>query len=81
MPELVTLDEAAEVPAENRSLREAIDQLSVGLSAAEHKVLELLLDDYTDGEIGALLHIGEEEARRLHASVIEKMRRKAKGRE
>ena len=34
-------------------------------------------DDYTDGEIASLLRIGEDEAKHLHAQVIEKMKRNA----
>ena len=40
-------------------------------------MLELILDDYTDGEIASLLRIGENEAKHLHAQVIEKMKRNA----
>ncbi len=75
--ETVPMEEALHVAAEDTSARDAIDRLTDGLNAQEHRVLELVLDGYTDGEIGEVLHVGTAEARRLHAAVIEKMKQKA----
>jgi len=75
--ETVPLKEAAHVAADEGSHAELLDRLAANLTHQEHRVLELLLDDYTDGEIAFLLHIGENEAKRLHAQVIEKMKRNA----
>ena len=75
--ETVPLEAAQQVAEEARGPAELIDHLADGLSATEHRVLELVLDGYTDGEIAAILAIGSAEARRLHAGMIEKMRQKA----
>lgn len=75
--EVVPLEEAALVAADEGSHAELLDRLAANLTHQEHRVLELILDDYTDGEIASLLHIGEEEAKRLHASVIKKMKQNA----
>lgn len=75
--EVVPLEEAALVAADEGSHAEIIDRLAANLTHQEHRVLELILDDYTDGEIASLLHIGEEEAKRLHNSVIKKMKQNA----
>ncbi len=75
--ETMPLEEAALVTADEGNHTELIDRLAANLTLQEHHVLELILDDYTDGEIAFLLHIGENEAKRLHAQLIEKMKRKA----
>lgn len=75
--ETVPLEAAQQVAEEARGPAELIDHLAAGLSVTEHRVLELVLDGYTDGEIAAILAIGSAEARRLHAGMIEKMRQKA----
>ncbi len=58
--------------------REQIERLSADLSAAEQRMLELVLDGYTDGEIGETMHLAHGEAAKMHAAVIEKMKKKAK---
>ena len=75
--EVVPLEEAALVASDEGSHAELIDRLASNLTQQEHRVLELILDDYTDGEIALLLHIGENETGRLHAQVIDKMKRNA----
>ena len=75
--ETVPMEEALHVAAEDTTARDAIDRLAASLTDLEHSVLELVLDGYTDGEIGEVLHVGTAEARRLHATVIEKMKEKA----
>ena len=75
--ETVPLEEAAFVATDGGSHTELIDRLAANLTLQEHHVLELILDDYTDGEIALLLHIGEDETGRLHSQVIEKMKRNA----
>ena len=75
--EVVPLEEAALVASDEGSHAELIDRLAANLTHQEHRVLELILDDYTDGEIALLLHIGEDETWRLHAQVIDKMKRNA----
>ena len=75
--ETVPMEEALHVAAEDTTARDAIERLAVGLNEMEHKVLEMMLDEYTDGEIAAILHITAAEARRLHTTVIEKMKQKA----
>ena len=77
--EAVPLEEARQVAVEDTTARDTIDRLATDLTELEHQVLELLLDDYTDGEIGDILHLPSGEAKRLHASVIEKMKQKANG--
>ena len=57
--------------------REQIERLSADLSAAEQQLLELVLDGYTDGEIGETMRLAPSEAARMHAAVIEKMKQKA----
>ena len=47
------------------------------LSLLEHRVLELVLDGYSDGEIDNLLSLVPGEAALLHNAVIEKMKQKA----
>lgn len=75
--EVVPLEEAALVASDEGSHAELIDRLAANLTQQEHRVLELILDDYTDGEIALLLHIGENERGRLYAQVIDKMKRNA----
>lgn len=75
--ETVPLEESQHEMAADTTAHDTIDRLSVDLDEREHRVLELLLDGYTDGEIGEVLHLGTAEARRLHATVIEKMKKKA----
>ena len=75
--ETVPMEEAQHEAAADTSVRDAIDRLSVDLDEREHRVLELLLDGYTDGEIAAITGMEEREAKRLHAMVIEKMKKKA----
>ena len=75
--ETVPMEEALHVAAEDTSARDAIDRLAADLTAIEHQVLELVLDGYTDGEIGEVLQVSAAEAKRMHATVIEKMRAKA----
>ena len=75
--ETVPMEEALHVAAEDTAARDAIDRLTDGLNAQEHHVLELVLDGYTDSEIGEVLHVTPAEARRLHAGMIEKMKQKA----
>ena len=75
--ETVPMEEAMQVAAEDTSARDAIDRLATDLTALEHEVLELVLDGYTDGEIGTAMHMTTAEARRMHDTVIEKMRAKA----
>lgn len=77
--ETVPLEAALHVAAVDESHAELIDRLAADLTDAEHKVLELVLDGYTDGEMGMVLKISAAEAKRLHAAVIEKMKQKAKG--
>ena len=73
--EVVPLEEAAHVAADEGSHAEIIDRLAANLTQQEHYALELILDGYTDGEIAFLLHIEVDEARSLHDNVIEKMKR------
>lgn len=73
----VPMEEALHVAAEDTTARDAIDRLAASLTDLEHSVLELVLDGYTDGEIAAVLAVSAAEARRLHATVIEKMKQKA----
>ena len=75
--ETVPLEDTLGVAADDDRCAEMIDRLADGLSDREHRVLGLLLDGYTDGEMAAALRIGEAEAKRLHATVIEKMKRTA----
>lgn len=75
--ETVPMEEALHVAAEDTSARDAIDRLTDGLNAQEHHVLELVLDGYTDGEIGETMRLAPSEAARMHAAVIEKMKQKA----
>ena len=75
--ETVPMEEALHVAAEDTTARDTIDRLSAELDDREHRVLELLLDGYTDGEIGEMMAVSDTEAKRLHATVIEKMRQKA----
>ncbi len=63
--EVVPLEEAAHVAVDEGRHTELIDRLAANL------------DGYTDGEIASLLRIGEEEAKRLHNSVIKKMKQNA----
>ena len=77
--EVVPIEEAAHVVADEGNHAELLDRLAANLTLQEHRVLELILDGYTDGEMAILLHIGEDEAKRLHAQVIEKMKRCAEG--
>ena len=76
--ETVPLEEAPEVADDDRSGRDLIDRLADGLNDRERQMLELVLDGYTDGEAATALGVTEAEARRLHATVIEKMKRNAK---
>ena len=76
--EVVPLNEARHVAADEESHAELIDRLAINLTHQEHRVLELILDDYTDGEIACMLRIGEDDTNRLHAQVIKKMKRCAK---
>ena len=71
------MEEALQVVAEDTTARDTIDRLSAELDDMEHRVLELLLDGYTDGEIGEMMAVSAIEAKRLHVTVIEKMRQKA----
>ena len=75
--ETVPMEEALHVAAEDTSARDAIDRLAVDLSLLEHRVLELVLDGYSDGEIATVMKVSATEARRMHATVIEKMKQKA----
>ena len=75
--ETVPLEESQHDAAADTTARDTIDRLAADLNEVEHKVLELLLDEYTDGEIAAKLDIDSVEAKRLHAAVIEKMKKKA----
>lgn len=75
--ETVPLEAAQRVSVDDTTARDAIDRLATDLTATEHRVLELVLDGYTDSEIGEVLHVTPAEARRLHAGMIEKMRQKA----
>ena len=72
--EVVPIEEAANVAAEEGNHTELIDRLAANLTLQEHRVLELILDGYTDGEIAFMLRIDENEVKRLHAQVIEKMK-------
>lgn len=76
--ETVELEEALHVAVDDEGLAETIDRLSTDLTDTERRVLELVLDGYTDGEIGSLLQVGTKEAGRLHTVVLDKMKRKAK---
>ena len=75
--ETVPMEEALHVAAEDTSARDAIDRLAADLSLLEHRVLELVLDGYSDGEIDNLLSLVPGEAALLHNAVIEKMKQKA----
>ncbi|MBQ8703279.1 MAG: sigma-70 family RNA polymerase sigma factor [Bacteroidales bacterium] len=75
--ETVPLEAAQQVAADDTSARDTIDRLAADLTVVEHRVLDLVLDGYTDGEIGEVLHIAPAEASRLHTAIIEKMRQKA----
>ena len=72
--EVIPIEEAANVAAEEVNHTELIDRLAANLTLQEHRVLDLILDGYTDGEIAFMMRIGEDEAKRLHAQVIEKMK-------
>ena len=76
--ELVPLEEAGQVAYEDESHAELLDRLAINLTLQEHRVLQLILDGFTDGEIASMLHIGKAEAERFHDSVIEKMKQNAK---
>ena len=75
--ETVPMEEALQVVAEDTTARDTVDRLSADLDDQEHRVLELLLDGYTDGEIGEMMAVSATEAKRLHVTVIEKMRQMA----
>lgn len=75
--ETVPLEEAQHVTTGDESHAELIDRLAADLTGRERQVLEWVLDGYTDGEVAAMLHTSTVEARRLHNTVIEKMREKA----
>lgn len=76
--ETVAIEAAQEMVEELPAGRELIDRLSADLSAEEQQLLELVLDGYTDGEIGETMHLAQGEATKMHAAVIEKMKKKAK---
>ena len=76
--ETVAIEAAQEMVEELPAGRELIDRLSADLSAEEQQLLELVLDGYTDGEIGETMHLAQGEAAKMHAAVIEKMKKKAK---
>lgn len=76
--ETVAIEAVQDVAEEPPSGREQIDRLSADLSAAEQQLLELVLDGYTDGEIGETMRLAPGEAARMHAAVIEKMKQKAR---
>ncbi|MCR5588420.1 MAG: sigma-70 family RNA polymerase sigma factor [Bacteroidales bacterium] len=75
--ETVPMEEALHVAADDTAARDTIDRLAADLSLLEHRVLELVLDGYTDGEIATAMKVSAAEARRMHAAVIEKMKQKA----
>lgn len=75
--ETVAIEAAHDVAEEPPAGREQIERLSADLSAAEQRMLELVLDGYTDGEIATVMKVSATEARRMHAEVIEKMKQKA----
>ena len=75
--ETVPMEEALEVAVEDTSARDAIDRLAADLTVLEHRVLDLVLDGYTDGEIATVMKVSATEARRIHATLIEKMKQKA----
>lgn len=76
--ETVAIEAAHDVAEEPPAGREQIERLSADLSAAEQRMLELVLDGYTDGEIATVMKVSATEARRMHAEVIEKMKQKAR---
>ena len=73
----MAIEAVQDVAEEPPAGREQIDRLSADLSAAEQQLLELVLDGYTDGEIGETMRLAPGEAARMHAAVIEKMKQKA----
>ena len=73
----VPLEAAQQVAADDHRDRDFIESLATDLTAEEHRLLELVLDGYTDGEIGEALQVGTVKVRRLRATMIEKMKKRA----
>lgn len=74
-PEFTSLDEArlgADDAPDNRAL---INELAVGLTPLEHRVLDLILDGYTPTEIADLLGSRAATVSQMRYRIIEKMRK------
>ena len=70
----VPLEEGCEVAECVDELRETLEELAAGLSPHEHRLLELLLDGYSVGEIAEMLQIKASSVSQLRLRVIGKMR-------
>ncbi len=72
---LVSLDEAALVAAEAVDHRAELEALAAGLSEQEHRLLQLLMEGYSQVEIAALWQMHPDSVGRLKRQMIEKMKK------
>lgn len=66
-------DLLAESPPDD--LREVVEELAAGLSPRERQVLDLLMEDYSVGEIAAMLGLGPRNVSQIRQRIIKKMRK------
>lgn len=75
-PWLASLDEASALAQEDPSDdRERIEEMAQHLSDYEHRVLNLILDGYSVGDIANLLGIKARSVSQIRFRIIEKMRK------
>ncbi len=75
--ETVPLEETHEVAANDHSSREVIERLATDLDDREQRLLEMMLDGYTNSEMAQTLHTSESEVSLMRKRIIEKMKNKA----
>jgi len=74
----VPLDTLGEEPAADSEERsELLERLATVLNEREHRVLDLVLDGYGNGEIAEAMHLKEKVVLQLRYSMMEKMKKKA----
>lgn len=75
-PWIVSLDEMQPLPQEEPpDNRERIEELARHLTDYEHRVLNLILDGYSLGDIAALLGIKTKSVSQIRYRIIEKMKK------
>lgn len=74
-PTVVPLAKAASIPVDAVDHREQLDDLATTLDEQEHRLLQLLMEGYTQVEIAAMWGIHEDSVGRMKRKMIEKMKK------